>query len=98
MGCWLGTDGITGSSIREGEDTYALICLQREEVYCPVYFPILGKYNDYGQIEDIDARPGDFTSDRLLKYLNRIKKNKQIYRREDARDGTTRTKDIFRLD
>ncbi len=95
MGCWLGTDGITGAAISEGEDCYALICLQREGKYFPVYFPILGKYDDYGKIEDIGVRHGDFLSDEFLKYLNGKKENKSIFIHADSRDGDIETKTIL---
>jgi len=94
MGCWLGTDGITGASIADGEDCYALICFQRGGVYMPVYFPILGKYDELGKIEDIDMGPGGFIHDELLKYLNGKKKSKSIFISKDSRDGDIKSKTI----
>jgi len=84
MGCWLGTDGITGATIREGEDCYALIVAGG---YMSIMFPFLGKYDELGKIEDLDARPGDFVPDETLKYLNRLKDDKSIYINKDSRDG-----------
>ena len=93
MGCWNGTDGITGASITAGEDCYALIGFRAGGFFKPVYFPILGKYNDYGQIEDIDIQSGEFVE--MLKFLNKMKSDGSIVAEEDSRQAESDPKTIY---
>jgi hypothetical protein len=83
MGCWLGTDGITGASIIEGEECYALICSVVDGIYRPLFLPVLGKYNDYGSITDIVPNP--FVHEEMLKYLKKLMHIGQIVRGPDSR-------------
>lgn len=80
MGCWNGTCGLSQLPIGAGDDVVLFVLEQKHEgfgggingfcyatdLYAPVMMPILGKYNDYGSVEDM--QPG---SEHLLEFFNR---------------------------
>ena len=62
MGCWNETCLLTRLPIQSGEDTVCVLIAERPEIdgicyahdaFKPVSLPIFGKYDDYGNLEDL---------------------------------------------
>ncbi len=54
MGCWNGSCMISGLSISPGDKTVAFPMVLINGEWVPVALPFVGKYNDYGSIENIE--------------------------------------------
>lgn len=57
MGCWNGTCQVSGLSIFAGDEIVAIPLVLNRGEYQPLMRPVMGKYNDYGSIEDIEPNP-----------------------------------------
>lgn len=76
MGSWDETCGLTGLPIRAGERVYFQLVAENwcrsvpptgaDGYYCPVLYPLLGVYDDYGRIRDIEKNLAFELLDRFL--------------------------------
>ena len=56
MGCFNSYGYLSNLPIVEGDDIFVFICAKRKEsnYLIPIFFPIFGKYNDYGGLYSIE--------------------------------------------
>ena len=77
MGCFNMTGGISHLPMRYGDEIVAIIGLYNPKTsygqefcpgydFTPLFFPVVGKYNDYGSIEDIQE---DYNSDYIKEFF-----------------------------
>ena len=77
MGCFNMTGGISHLPMRYGDEIVAIIGLYNPKTsygkefcpgydFTPLFFPVVGKYNDYGNIEDIQE---DYNSDYIKEFF-----------------------------
>ena len=93
MGCWNETCLISQLPILAGEDAYMFILAPTiavdiegpmcypDDRYVPIGFPICGKYDDYGGLEEVKSNPileNFFQSFDKLMYYDRMSDNKAM--------------------
>ena len=97
MGCWNGTCYISKLPIHYGENVVMILVREREfkrrgecphtcyptDFYAPFGYPIYGKYDDYGGVEDIE------NAKEVLEYLKTV----EIHRVRKDYDDDNKTKD-----
>lgn len=89
MGCWNGSCNLTNVSISHNDEVVGIIVklnmVSGNACYinthsAPEYLPVVGKYNDYGAMEDIKK---DFNTKFICKEINTLLKNENIEKRFD---------------
>lgn len=107
MGCWNQTCGLTQLPIRCGEEVSCYVLVKNKYAedggggfcysngqYKPMIPPIVGKYNDYGSIENIDSK-----YDYLYEYLmSQLKNGNLKFVDEDAKEPKNLEEFIYNIE
>ena len=105
MGCWNSTCALSNLPIIEGENVKAVILFEgwnpkfksgscnADDILCPAFLPLTGKYDDYGGVEDIVE---DLNYSLVLKFLKNLLGNELILDRGDEVNSDWNIQDFLR--